>query len=640
MSYSYQKYNSAEGAATYTAAGLNRMNFKIDEVNGLTDLSKSYNILNVSIASTDYKKDGVTPITGVVNPWRWGNNGVKYNASSLIRNIRLDSNKGALENIINQNQWTQSVMVNLLTNKSQQKSQDILNFYSGATHGSSSMFNASPWINYNTDGSITTPTSYAAASVIMPLKETALGLAQVGAINLAELEHNNLSLRYELEDIANVLDLSWESTTNVAVTLGQTLVGSPRTLCYQEQFQGSYNQTIGDDPVIYTINVTRPIDWRAAADDSQSSFPFSNNYGLTNAGLVSVSYMGNDGNQHTTIATVVAIETEAATASLQITAALPYTNNTDTDGGISTLAIKALVGGITDNTTLSTITVSVPRPLNTVAASNCPFNVNMTIQVFGDNLNAATQNQVFKITAITQTPPLSFPAGSSAAVDSYVLTLDSPLVLITPAATTVYMCPSVNASASWSISSPLLTLSTLTESPEMKIKRSQKTSGAKTFFSTYEMESFTWSAASTNLMRQWILSPQTVCATLLSPLNGSLVSVRDNVNQIRVILGGNRLINKPIILNNYTSAGSQYTDWLKDVLQHYAGLSVQQIQQIPTDAPGQVMVVPAGIQDMRFSSVGDDRKEPYILEYQLYSPTGSPMSAKTWYVFKTVVKHL
>jgi len=639
MSYTYQKYNSAEGAVTYTATGLNRMNFKIDEVNGLTDLSKSYNILNVAIQSTDTKKDGVTPITGVVNPWRWGNNGVKYNASSLIRNIRLDSNKGALENIINQNQWTQSVMVNLLTNKSQQKSQDILNFYSGATHGSSSMFNASPWINYNSNGAIASPTGYAPASVILPLKETALGLAQVGAVNLAELEHNNLSLRYELEDINNLLDLAWESTTNVAVTLGQTLVGSPRTLCYQEQFQGSYNQVLGQNPV-YSIVVTRPVDWTAAADNSRSSFPFSNNYGLTNAGLVSVSYMGNDGNQHTVIATVVAIATLATTASLQITAALPYTNNTDADGGISTLAVKALVGGITDNTTLSTITVSVPRPLNTVAQSNCPFNVNMTIQVFGDNLDAATQNQVFKITGITQTPAQSIPAGSSVAVDSYVLTLDSPLVLIAPAATTVYMCPSVNASASWAISSPLLTLSTLTESPDMKIKRSAKTSGAKTYFSTYEMESFTWSTASTNLMRQWILSPQTVCATLLSPLNGSLVSVRDNVNQLRIILGGKQLTNRPIILNNFTSAGSQYTDWIKDVLQHYAGLTVQQIQQIPTDAPGQVMVVPAGIQDMRFSNVGDDRKEPYILEYQLYSPTGSPMSAKTWYVFKTVVKHL
>jgi hypothetical protein len=264
----------------------------------------------------------------------------------------------------------------------------------------------------------------------------------------------------------------------------------------------------------------------------------------------------------------------------------------------------------------------------------------MTIQVFGDNLNAATQNQVFKITGITQTPAQSIPAGSSVAVDSYVLTLDSPLVLIAPAATTVYMCPSVNASASWAISSPLLTLSTLTESHDMKLKRSQKTSGAKTYFSTYEMESFTWSSASTNLMRQWVLSPQTVCATLLSPLNGSLVSVRDNVNQLRIILGGKQLTNRPIILNNFTSAGSQYTDWIKDVLQHYAGLTVQQIQQIPTDAPGQVMVVPAGIQDMRFTTDNDDRKEPYILEYQLYSPTGSPMAAKTWYVFKTVVKHL
>jgi hypothetical protein len=532
-------------------------------------------------------------------------------------------------------------MVNLLTNKSEQKSQDIFNFYSGATHGSSSMFNASPWINYNTDGSIPAPTGYAPASVIMPLKETALGLAQVGPINLSELEHNNLSLRYELEDINNLLDLAWESTTPVSTTFGLVQINSPRTLCYQEQFQGSYNQTIGDNPVVYTINVSRPVDWTAAADNSRSYYPFSNSYGIATAGFVSVSYMGNDGDQHTVIATVVANSTNANTAALQITAALPYTNNTTTDGGISQLSVKALVGGITDQTTLSTITISVPRPLNTVAQSNCPFTINSTIQVWGDNLTTPTQNQVYKITAITQTPPQSIPAGSSVAVDTYVLTLDSPLALNGEAATTVYMCPSVNATATWAISSPLLTLSTLSESHDMKLRRSKKTANSKTYFSTYEMESFTWSAAaSTNLMRQWILSPQTVCATLLSPLNGSLVSVRDNVNQIRIILGGRQLTNRPIILDNYTSAGSQYTDWLQDVLQHYAGLTVQQIQQIPEDAPGQVMVVPAGIQDMRFSSVGDDRKEPYILEYQLYTPAGSPQSAKTWYVFKTVVKHL
>jgi hypothetical protein len=646
MSYSFQKYNSLEGSQEYTASGLNRMNFKVDSVsaNGLTDLSKSYCIFSVDVNSTDYKKDGTTAIQGVVNPWRWGNSGVKYNGTSLIRNVRLDSNKGCLENIIQQNVLTQTLNINYLSSKSEQKSQDILNFYSGATHDESGLFNSSPWINYNSNGTPTSPTDYATASMILPLKETALGIAKVGAMNLNELEHENLALRFELED-QNTLDLAWDSVADFSEVLQnenfQVAEYTPllnRNLVWSEQLTASYNQLNTEQPPVYTLIVDKSQNWLNTTDGSQSAFPFGSVYSDASTGIIKVSYVGSDLVQYNTVVLITNIALSPTQYTLTLSEALPGVDGT-ADGGISVISVICPVSGQVSDTALNQLTVNVPHPKN--AVNNCPFTVNQTICLWGSALSAGTIGEIYKITAITRTATTSAPTGGLNYVDTYVLTIDSPLVLdqgITD--TSVYMCPSANATATWAISQPQFTLATFNETPDMKTRRNNKMAGVKTSFMSWELESFTWGTNQTSYMRQWVLNPSTVSALLCTPLPNTLVSVRDNCNQVRIILNSKQLTNRPLLIDANTSAGSQFTDWVKDILKHYCGLDVKQLQQIPTDAPGSVMMVPCPIEDLRFTSSTEQRTSPHILEVQLFSPSTATMNAKTFYLFKNVVKHL
>jgi hypothetical protein len=616
------------------------MNFKVDSVsaNGLTDLSKSYCIFSVDVNSTDYKKDGTTAIQGVVNPWRWGNSGVKYNGTSLIRNVRLDSNKGCLENIIQQNVLSQTLNINYLSSKSEQKSQDILNFYSGATHDESGLFNSSPWINYNSNGTPTSPTDYATASMILPLKETALGIAKVGAVDLNELEHENLALRFELEDQYNTLDLAWESVADFKNTTGSPAYGKNRTLVWNEQLNASYNQTVGQNPV-YQLTVDKRVNWLNTTDGSQSAFPFASAYAPTvNAGFINITYTDASLVQQNIIVPFTGIQVGQTNNTLTLTAALPGANIVAGGGGLTAISVVSPVQGVIQTTTLNQITVNVPHPKN--ALNNCPFTVNQSICIWGNGLDVSSQGETYKITAIARTAPTSATTGGSNYVDTYVLTLDSATNIGQNTYANIYLAPSEQATATWAISQPQFTLATFNETPDMKTRRSNKMAGVKTSFMSWELESFTWGTNQTSYMRQWVLNPSTVSALLCTPLPNTLVSVRDNCNQVRIILNSKQLTNRPLLIDANTSAGSQFTDWVKDVLKHYCGLDVKQLQQIPRDAPGSVMMVPCPIEDLRFTSSTEQRTSPHILEVQLFSPSTATMNAKTFYLFKNVVKHL
>jgi hypothetical protein len=644
MSYSFQKYYSLEGSPTngYTANGLNRMNFKVDEVSGLTDIGKSYLLFDVSITQTDKKKDG-TPIPDVVNPWRWGYQGTKYNASALVRNIRIDSNKGTLENVINQNILTNTLGINYLSSKSVQKSQDILNFYSGASCAESSLFNNSPWLNYSNaavNGVVTpTPTS---ATVVFPMQESALGLARIGPVNLRELEHENLALRLELENQNTILDLAWDSTTNIDTGLGAGPVFN--SLAVQEQFTASYQQTVGEAPV-YILKVDRPVNWKVNKTATpQAAYPFGQNASINSLGFLNISYTDSNGALQNYTVAYDTVTINDPTTDLNILTQLQGANNLNGDGGISGLCVKAPVCGNVATATPTQVTVQIPHPVG--AVNHCPFLVGQTVALYGQGLsvapiNTASNGQTYQIIGIAQTT-LNTPAGGANLVDEFVLTLDSALTFSSetpPGNVLVFMFPSPQASAAWSIATPQLALASVNETPDQKARRTTKMKGTKTSFTSYELESFSWGNNASNFQRQWILNPNTMAALLFTPLNGSLLSVRDNANQLRVILNGTQLTNRPILIDN-RSAGSQYTDWLKSILETYCGYSVKQLQQIPPDQPESVMLVPAPIMDPRFSDMDEKRSMPHILEYQLFSPTSQPMSAKSWYVFKLVIKDL
>jgi hypothetical protein len=631
MAYTtYQKYASAEGSVVYSATGLNRMNFKIDYIDGLTDLSKSYFIFNTTILSSDRKKNG-TLINNTVNPWRWGNNGYGYNAASIFRNLRIDSSQGTLENIVSQNQLCESMKLQYEASKSLQKSQDIINFLQWSSADENNMFSCSPWITYENDGTPTNPGAYSAASVIIPLNETASGLARAGPLNLRELEHNNLQFRVELEDSLNVLDIGATQTA----TIINDLNGSTRTLCWNNlQMPATYAQTIGQNNT-YELTIVRPQNYQFETNQgaTANNFPLPDDVSAVNIGFIQISYLDSNGVNRTVSVPYSEVANDDANITLTLQAGLSGANGVTGNGGLSEITVLCPMAGNVVPANLNQVVVYVPSPQNSL--NTCPFVVGQTVKIWSAGLTLAANNEIYQITGITK-------AGNVVSgvdkLDKYTLTLDAALAFTTPDQTNmpIYMAVSPNATATWFISNPLLALASLQEPHHLKLKRQSKMNGGTHHYMTWEMESYSASGGA-SFQRQWILNSQTYCTVLTTPASGSMVSTTDNVNQYRVLVNSRQLTNRSILIDG-NGAGSQHTDWIKSVLKDYAMIDVKQIQQIPPD-PDSVVLYVAPINDMRLTE-HSDMKTPYVLEYQLNTPSSTPASAKTMYLFKLVLKQL
>lgn len=655
MAHTFKKFNALEGQV-YTASGLNRMNFEVLEQDALYDFNKSYLLLNVGITSTDKKKDG-TIIANSYQNWRWGNPGTgqKYDITSLIRNFRVENTaRGCIENVINANVLSNSLHLQYLADKDQQKTQSFFNIYQSATDDWNGLTTSSPWLAVNTaeGDNISTIQNYQDASCILPLKMLPSGLAQTDGV---EMKGGNTYWRFELENALNILDQGFENTAdiyaNVSVTSGDhpvtvsTIYGAPNTLMNLIQMPATYTQTGGPPATGWTLAVQRPYAYRLCDNaGTANSYPFvgSDAVSVNNIGpgFINVSYCDATEVMRTVTAQYTSIAVNGANVTLTLTGALTGATNA-ADGGIKNITVNTPLTAYAADPGGHPNQINVVVPYPTGAQKECPFFINQTISLYSPSLDEASNYETYKITNLDFVNK-DGNKGEDRVVE-FVLTLDSNLTYVAnnPDVPLMYITPSADASAIWQIKSAQFVQALVNESGEMKEKRHAKMKDmniTKTNYLTWELESFTWGTPQSSFIRQWVLNPDVYAGILCTPTNGSLISVIDKCNNYRVVVDGTQLTNRAILVQN--NGATQHTDWIKYVLKNYCnGLEVSQVQQLPVDQPGSVSIWCAPISDMRFKDM-DSLDKQHLLEMQLFASGSDTMSAKTFYLYKLTLKQL
>lgn len=647
MATYFQKILAAEGSANYSPNGLNRMTFQIDTQNEMIDLGKSYCLFDVNIIGSN--------ATTYFNNWVWGNNGVKYDSSCLIRNIILsEQGKGELENVVCQNVLSQSLNLNYCMGKSEQKAMEIFNMYAGETgsDGQSYMYN-SPWITYQSSNINTTPTtatSYATASVIMPLKNTCLGLAKTGPVEF----ENPLTLRFELEDQQNLLTQGYATTakiSNVAIPSGgTTYYTSNSVVCEPVFLNGIYAQATVTGTSTYTLTCPQATQYTDPSGNP-SFYPINPNEMLiSNAApcICFVSYSSSATGLNYVDEVVQYISVAYSAGNYTLTLLNPLHNAEGTtatlsNGGCINVAVRfPMCGSVTVSEAAQVKTIQIQVPSVDKNLSNFPFTVNQSIDVFGPSVNGTA---TYKITAIAKTANAS-PGKNK--VDNIILTLNSNIPTPTTNANyPVFLSGSSDSAdgiqCSWRISNPQLSLAIVKETHEMKAMRRNKREKMNIKhldYFTWQLEQYSVPTAFSSFSRQWYCLNETTLAVLCTPVNGSLVSEVDNVNYIRPILNGEQITSRPILLNGLNTAGSQIYEWIRKTLFNCGDITIKQVQQIAPDKPNSNVVYPIPISDLRFHQE-DQTRQQHVLDVQLYTNNSAvTSSAKMMYLFKLHIKSL